>query len=420
MMMSGMLKCEVCGKITQVKINVGISNEFPIFIPCKCCGTVFNGRYIKNDDLVEANTKFINAKEVSNQNEMADFICTITGDFISQKISDINCANDTITFPEWMEFNNRIGRENMQELFANFQELMNTREKAQFEWARIMDLWFNNKYEFLVDQLDYFLDIKKRNIPLCKKQDYIREIKHLTVAVFHSVFFNNEYGIFIKEIKNVIKHISEVQPQNMKAFINKIGNMDLYIPIEKMIYERMKDFLKYIPDLLPIFSLKYLSDDERNSILNKNFEYGIFTTSFDKIKPLYIDLFETAIKTSVIPVGLNNLNIRGSHNSFKNSRIRKLEDYHKLDKSFEKMKYLDNNIFTSNLSNNLNNQLRNSIGHCDYFIDDLNQLINYNKGKKQIPLSNVVYSCYELFLYLVKTFVIVTVLHEAYYNELNE
>jgi len=94
-----------------------------------------------------------------------------------------------------------------------------------------------------------------------------------------------------------------------------------------------------------------------------------------------------------------------------------LEKFQKIDRAFEKIKYLESgNPFSFGLEKCLNNKLRNSIGHCAYKVSNANQVISYDKHRKEISLLNVLLDSYEMMMYLVKTFDVVTLLHEAYYK----
>lgn len=418
MTMNGYLKCEVCGKITQVKIGVSHnSTQFPIYIPCKNCDTLFVGRYSQDDTNVEIHTDFINAEEISAPDNLPDYICTITQDFISQKVRDVVSAEDTITLPEWMMFSERLGEENKEKVFLNINELNSSGKQAVFEWERVLNLWFNKKNDLLKKQLEYFLDASSNNIKLDNEKNYLSAMRKLTTGLTRSLFSINEYDIWIANLKADLGNVSKTNESNLKAFIRKLGEMDLFIPLEKDISARIVQLFQYISDLTPIYTLRELSETERKQLFNVDSEYGVFTTSFDRIKPLYIDLFETIIKTLVVPIGLNNVLIRGSHNNFNSSNIRNIDSFLNLPTAYEKMKYIEaSNTFGFNIKSILNNKLRNSIGHCSYEISNIDQIIKYDRGNKKVSLSQILFESYQMMIYLIKTFHIVTLLHEAYYE----
>lgn len=416
--MTGYLKCDICGKITQVKIEVGYCESFPIFIPCKNCGTMFHGKYTKDDDKIIAGANFINAKEIYNVTDLPNYICTITGDFISQKISDVNSAKDTITFPMWMDFKDEIGFKNMQKLFGMrlpFIKSISTFE--QYEWSRIVDLWFNKKYDLLEKQLiDMFTD-NNNYIIKNDKSSYLKGIRKLTTTIFYPLFTSEDYENFMVESGKFLKSISTSKLDNLKKFLKEVNDQGLFLSTERLLYDQLKYFIQYIPNLIPILSLSYLKKEDRDIILDTQFECGIFTTNFESLKFLYQDLFETNVKSLLFPIALNNLYYRGNYDNFKFNKVNNITAYQKLDSSVKKIEYLENNdIFSSPLFESFNRHLRNSIGHCSYSVDNLKQVISYNKGKNEISLSKVSYNCYELALGTFKLFFLVTFLHEAYYN----
>lgn len=418
MTMNGYLKCEVCGKITQAKFEVSYnSTQFQFYIPCKNCDTLFIGNYNQNDEKVEIHTNIINAEEISCPDSLPDYICTITQDFISQKIKDVSSAEDTITIPSWMKFSNRLGHESLKTTFFNIGESTMSSNRAVFEWARILNLWFNNKHDFLKEQLEFFLDAKSTNIKLDDERGYLSAIRRMTVSLTYSLYSINEYDEFLDEIRKNLVDVRKANQANFKAFIRKLGDLDLYFQLEKNISERIVQSFQYMSDLTPIRTLCELTEKERENIFDTNSENGIFTTSFDRIKLLYIDSFETIIKALVVPVGLNNILARGNHNSFSDANITSIDSFLDLSTSHKKMNYLESsNPFGFGIKPILNNKLRNSIGHCSYKLSNLDQIIKYDKGNKEVSLVRISFEAYQMILYLIKTFSIVTLLHEAYYE----
>lgn len=416
MTLSGYLKCEVCGRITQVKIEISSdSMQFPIYVPCKNCDTLFVGMYRQNDDELEIKTNFVNAVEVKSPDNLPDYICTITREFVSDKIQDITCAEDTITFPKWMSFKNRLGIGNLQQVTSNMYLSCSTAERPIFEWSRILNLWFNENYELLKEQLDYHLDASLHDIKLDGPQNYLSGIRKITYSITNTLFSSNEYEDNLATTRYNLRNVMD--NPNAILFIKKLGNMDLFIPLEKMITERVISFFTYVSELMPIFTIRELTEQERNCLNDVNSNLGIFTTSFDRIKPIYIDLFETSVKTLIVPIGLNNILQRGSYDNFSISGNMDLEKFQKIDKAFERMQYLEaGNPFSFGLEKHLNNKLRNSIGHCAYNVSNVNQVISYDKCRKEISLLNVLLDSYEMMMYLIKVFDIVTLLHEAYYK----
>lgn len=207
------------------------------------------------------------------------------------------------------------------------------------------------------------------------------------------------------------------KPEDIKRYLEKLEELDLFKRIEKLIVDRIKAIYVYVPDLTPVFSLLYLSENERKLLFEPKCDFGTFTTSFEHIKPFYIDNFETIIITLTLPLGLNNILEREEFNRSADPSISDLVAFNNIEISNKKMKHIESGSFlTSKIDGILDNKLRNSISHCDYQVNNLMQTISCNKRRSTIALSSVGYSTYKQFLYLLKTFYITTLLHEAYYE----
>jgi len=135
------------------------------------------------------------------------------------------------------------------------------------------------------------------------------------------------------------------------------------------------------------------------------------------IRSFYQDVFETLAEFSDIVIGLDNIENRGSYDSFKNKLdMKKFREQRKGNK----INFLDCNEFFSKIFNlpSHSNELRNAIGHNDFEYNGVKQELKYivqNSGQvKNTYLLDIAIECVNLtrstyilimFLYQIKRYV---------------
>lgn len=77
------IKCQVCGSITRIRLQVGWQEEYPIEVACGKCGTSLSGSVKIGQEHLGLNFSFDNADDV--QDEYADYIVECSGEFPTLK-----------------------------------------------------------------------------------------------------------------------------------------------------------------------------------------------------------------------------------------------------------------------------------------------------------------------------------------------
>ncbi|WP_110842610.1 hypothetical protein [Paenibacillus flagellatus] len=420
---TGYLRCEVCAKVTQVKIEVGYLDAFPLYVNCGHCGTLFSGRYAKNDEEVTASAVFRNATEIdASEADTVDYFCDASGELIMRKVAPAQRAADLMVPPVWMAFHRRLGPNGMKALFGRMVELHRTvNGPAAHEWSRVLDLWFNGKHAYLSAQLADVLDGTPLAGPVSAGR-YVQAIRKLTRTLFAPLYGSERNGEFVRRVSASLRTLKITREAGLKAYLRRLHEMGLFDSCEKIAYGQLRNGLGRFEQLIPAFTLSELTDAERAALFAPDSAYGMTTLSFEDIKFLYVDLFESVVKVLPVIVGLNNLLHRGSHHAFlnggatgKKTSVSSLEQYVDLYTAADKMKLIDyGEAFSVAMHGELNNKLRNAIGHYAYRYDSLEQKIVYDNGRKVMSLLQFGYGCYELILTLLDLFDLTMFLHEVH------
>jgi len=364
------IKCQVCGKITRIRLQVGWRNQHPIVVACGECGTSISGIAYMDQENAGLDFQFSNAEIMADVTEAA-FIVECSSEFTTYK----HCIDHKKIIGETLTPFMRTFQKMDYEKFRDCVSALKSTENRWEHYKRIQDLFSNGKDQYLVQEL--------KKLFVNEKFYYRNKLEILRMV--HMV----EYlGFMIPLCKKEIQDVSECMLKNKKqlnditAFITCLEQKEGYRleELQKLIYKTQNDFVMNYPALIPALSLyfykeKFVAYDDEGST----------TSDFESIKQFYIDVYEALGTLLIVPLGLNNIEYRHDFNDFKFSNGPKetgIDGFIKLSKA-NKFKQIDlSECFTKNFKVNRVAQLRNAIGHNDYVYDAMTQKITYKYDPK--------------------------------------
>lgn len=366
MVHNSFIKCQVCGSVTRVRLQVGYLNQHPIVITCGKCRTSLFGRVYIGQDEPSLRYEFDNA-DIVNDNGKADFIVECSGEFPVKK----QCVQDASNIIDISPYIRNISmiRDNgsFEKFGASISQLNETASKWK-SYKRIFDL-FVNRSEYLPQEIKK--EFRGEFFSCNNEHEILRSVHNIEVLCF--------YMPLKREIMNVQKFGDEVlklNPVQIKALISFLNSHDGYHleEMQSQMYNLFDEFISVYPSLIPAINLQYIGED--------SFDYeneGSTTSTFDTIKQFYLDIYEALGNLMVIPVALNNVKYRGDVNRFASVDINanSLESFIGMEKGKRYHFCINNEMFTDSLGIKVNVKLRNAIGHNDVEYDTASQLITY-------------------------------------------
>lgn len=94
MVFNTFIKCQVCGSITRIRLQVGWQEEHPIVVACGKCGTSLSGYVEIGQDKPGLKFSFDNADEVLD--EQADYMVECSGEFPTVKQGSVEELESSI------------------------------------------------------------------------------------------------------------------------------------------------------------------------------------------------------------------------------------------------------------------------------------------------------------------------------------
>lgn len=364
------IKCQVCGTVTRIRLQVGWQNQHPIVVICGECGTSLSGTAYMDQENITLDFEFSNAKIV-NDILKADFIVECSGEFVTKK----HCEDDGELFGATLTPFMRNCFKMDYEKFGTCVSTLRTTGERWDQYKRIQDLFSNGKESYLVQELKKVFGNEKF---------YYRN-KLEILRMVHMIEYS---GFMVPLCKKEIKDVSECilknkkQLEDMTAFITCLEQKEGYRleELQKLIYKTQNDFVMNYSALIPALSLYFYKE----KFVGYEDE-GSTTSDFESIKQFYIDAYEALGTLLIIPIGLNNIKYRHNFNDFIYSNGPKetgIDGFIKLSKA-NKFKQIDlSECFTKDFKVNRVAQLRNAIGHNDYVYDAITQKITYKYDPK--------------------------------------
>lgn len=370
MVFNTFIKCQVCGCITRVRLQVGWQEEHPIEVACGKCGISLSGSVKIRQDRPGFSFSFDNADDV--QDEDADYIVECSGEFPTAKQAEAADLEGLVITP-FIRYINCMKTDESYEEFVQAVSKLNETAKKWKSYKRILNL-AKNKSEYLTQEIQkefsgYYFQ--------CRDESEILRAVHMIEV----------HGLYSALRKDILDDISfsagilkmdSAQTNSLVDFLNSHDGFHLE-ELQELIYKVYDEFMMVYQRLIPALAIQYCKDD------SFDFEReGSTTSSFDSVKQFYLDAYEALGNLMIIPVALNNIKYRSDINSMNpiENNVNSLEDYIKLTKASRYHLCLDSEVYTGFLKILVNAKLRNAIGHNDVEYNSVDQLITYIPNPK--------------------------------------
>jgi len=364
------IKCQVCGSITRIRLQVGWQEEHPVVVTCGKCGTSLSGIAKIGQDKPELKFSFDNADKAPDGK--ADFMVECSGEFPTLKQNKASEVEGVFITP-FIRTMTCMKSDDSYEQFCKAVLRLNSTAKEWKNYKRIVDL-FQNESEYVIQEIQKLFSGEYFQ---CRDESEV-------LRAVHMIEVQGFYSSLKREILDDLSFSSNILKMDfmqMKALINFLNTHDGYHldELQSLIYKVYGEFVDVYQRLIPALAIQYCKDDA--------FDYkyeGSTTSSFDSVKQFYLDVYEALGNLLIIPIALNNIKYRTDVNTMNpvEKKVSSLEDYLNLPKATRYHFCLSEEIYTGFLNVVVNAKLRNAIGHNDVEYDTINQLITYIPNPK--------------------------------------
>lgn len=369
MVYNSFIKCEVCGAVTRIRLQVGLLHSHPIVVACGKCGISLSGEVEIDQKNIGLNFRFKNASILSDS--MSDYVVECSGEFPIIKQASESEVTDIIT-PFIRNMDRFVNIESCNEFCQNVKALRKTSDRWN-QYERIIDLYRNGNISYFKKEI---YSVIPSEYCLCRNEFEVLRAIHLL-----------EIHCFISTLrKDVIldnwlsREIMSLDLNQLKGLIRYLNNHDGYSlkELQNEIFSTLSAFTKVYGALVPAYALQFFKDEIDYEI------EGSTTSSYESVKEFYIDTYETLGNLLIIPVALNNIKYRGDYNlldlSVDNGGT--LDDFIGKSKANRFHFCTKSEKYTELLKAIINPKARNAIGHKDVKYYAITQEIIYIPNPK--------------------------------------
>lgn len=371
------VKCDVCNKITRIRLQVGWLEEHPIAVMCGNCGISLKGKVYIDQENIDLRYTFENAKEVYDVKE-PDYAVECSGEFPTRKICVGKELEEEFITP-FLRFQQKmISRERFEQFGRSVSRLLEN-IKTWPKYKRILELDKAEDKTYLIQEI--WKVFPKELVPCRNELEILRAVRMVEVHCFLGTLRPDI--LEMKEFGPSILKLDFGQIRGLTEFLNGCDGYSLN-ELQEQVYKIIDEFTHVFPYLVPAISVLYCEQD--------SIDYekeGTTASTYADVKQFYLDVYETLGNLLVLPVALDNIKFRNDKNAFADyeEKVTSLGEFIKLSKA-NKFHFCDSkDIYVKTLDVKYNQKLRNAIGHNDVEYDIKTQRIVYipdtkNRRKK--------------------------------------
>lgn len=395
-------QCDVCGKITKIRVQLGWLENYPVRIKCNECYTSIFGNVSMNPHKGEFHIDLKNVKRYTGD-VSPDFIIDVSGELLTKKIRKYTNSVENLMSPFIKDGVSKMGINTVGDFKSTIIGFLMSINHKWPTVKRINELWLSQNDKYLRDELHKILN--KTAYPADNQWELLRAVHavnlNFTSPISKSTFFESTEFIF-SQLKKIQDH-----DQSHQQFIDLgLHFQEKLNDFEEKIFLITNKFVEKFTMLIPVIGLEYYKDEDNKEKIMQ--EMGLTTVDFEYIKDFYIDTFEDLGDIFDLIVAFENLIVRSDFKLMDpniNNQIKTLEDYSKMQKKGKKLEFIDAlDVFKCLFMSKVDSRLRNAIGHRSYKYDVNTQKIVYapsgkmDKGTlESIYLTEFTYECLQLF-----------------------
>lgn len=360
------IKCQVCGTVTRIRLQVGFLEQHPIVVACAKCGVALNGKVHIDQTNPGLKFDFENADAVFDTEDSA-YVVECSGEFPTLK-PHADSAEGRIALSPFMRYMDKVGNEKYEKFSQAIAKMNQFRDHWSY-YKRVIDLYNRGDRTYLLEQI--WKVLPKEMFPCREEFEIARAVHMIEVMYFIGVMRED----IISDL-SLTDSVLRLNPEQLRSLIGFLNSNDGYSlkELQSSINKIYDDFIKVYPFLIPAYSMQFCEKDK----INLEAE-GTTTSSFDSVKQFSLDAYETLGNLLVVPVALNNIKYRNSFSKCaeKDKGEVDLKKFISLTKA-NRFHYCDDSeLYTKELRVILNRKLRNAIGHNDVEYDAVSQKITY-------------------------------------------
>lgn len=369
------IRCEVCGSITRIRLQIGFLDEHPIAVSCGKCGVSLKGKVQIHQEAVGLAFEFENALIISPSCiTVSDYMIECSGEFISNKLQKEEKEQLSLITP-YLRTSQRMGStENYEKFCHSYRAIKNT-INVWPKYKRAWQLYKSGNREYFVQEIQKLLP---KELVQCRNE--LEDLRAVRMLEIHG---------FLEPLKPSVVSFPEIGTSIFNLPLDKVEYLIKYLnthegyflaQMQEQIQALLDAFVMVFQYLLPAFSVQFYKDKDID------FETeGTTTSTYEDVKQFYLDAYELLGNLLIIPAAIDNIKYRNDANCFVSNAagINSLDKFISAAKANRFHLCNQNEIYMRTINASYNQKLRNAIGHNDVEYHPVTQKIVYIPDSKR-------------------------------------
>ena len=147
------IKCEVCGCVTRIRLQVGWLDEHPIAVTCGKCGISLKGKVKIGQEIPELKFKFENAEMVNvTPTTLPDYVVECSGEFPTIKMCEGWVLQDNFVTP-FIRYQQKITDFDNYKDFGRRVATLKHTINIWPQYKRVLQLYKGGNWEYLTQEI---------------------------------------------------------------------------------------------------------------------------------------------------------------------------------------------------------------------------------------------------------------------------
>ncbi len=182
-------ECPICKSVTVTRTQAGYINSYPVYLYCGGCMTVYSGNVNLYPEAAQIRVDLNNT--VPCNERYPHYEIELSAELLTNKLLKKEQFQITGGFSPFMRISSIIREEGLRSFMRSILGFVEKKNKDWSNIKKINNLWFNERYEFIENEVKEYLP--KDKFPTDNEIEYLRSIHVLNLLFFGPILQDDYY-----------------------------------------------------------------------------------------------------------------------------------------------------------------------------------------------------------------------------------
>jgi hypothetical protein len=247
------IKCQVCGAVTLIRVQVGWLDHHPVSVPCGKCGITLSGTAHFDQVKATAHYEFPNADEIEETHP--SFYLEVSGEFVTDKLREYSGGPFIWSPPPFFQALWAMGQNGNAEFKSKTLQFLQFARNDWHKVKRINELWLGGQHHYLSSELRQYLP--NPQFPLNNPLEYLRGVHQLNLLLLWPILDHARFKRTTDFLFRAMPQMVDANRAGFLALLTFFEEANLLQSYEWKILTCLESFALKFRYLIPLFSLRF-------------------------------------------------------------------------------------------------------------------------------------------------------------------